>query len=395
MKLGKIFSASVKTIYRDKIALFWALAFPLMFIALFGLFSMGMSGNNLGKLAWLDRAGDEASRQLRQAVAESDVFTITEDYTDLEEAKEAMRNNKINFVLLVEGPDGPDGAAEGGRIFPEVTLFTDVKNQNINAAAVSFFDGLKKQFFAASMIATVDGILQIPDLDQNARQFYSWLRGQLEESSEPVRSQEGGRNPVKYFDMVFVGLVCMGIMNYAVTGFAINLAAMREQKILKRLLTTPLPIHRFMLGEILAFLVLAFVQLGIMLAVGMGMFGAKIYAGWWFLFLLVFLGALLFLSLGFFLAAFARTANAASGMANGIAIPLMFLGGVFFPLEVLPGPFYQTFRFLPLAPMIQAMRSVCLEGDPVADQLPRIIIMLVWLAVIAGLGLYFFRFGDE
>lgn len=391
MKLNKIFVASLKMIYRDRIALFWALAFPLMFVALFGLFSMGMTGNNLGKLAYIDRAGTSISEQLRQAVSESGVFTLTTDYTEPEEAKEAMRNNKINFVLVVERPQD---AGDGQAAFPDMTLFTDVKNQNINAAAISFFDHLKQQFYSAAMVASIDYVLGM-DIDPRARQFYTDLKRSLEEAGQPVRHQEGGKNPVTYFDMVFVGLVCMGIMNYAVTGFAINLATLREQKILKRLLTTPLPIRRFMLGELLAFMVLAFAQLGVMLAVGVGMFGARIYAGWWFLVLLVFLGALLFLSLGFFVAAFARTANAAAGMANGIAIPLMFLGGVFFPLEILPGPIYQVFRFLPLAPMIQAMRSVCLEGDPVSAQMPRLAIMLVWLVAVAALGLAIFRFGEE
>ncbi len=391
MKPAKIFAASVKMVYRDRIALFWAMAFPLMFVALFGLFSMGMTGNNLGKLAYIDAAGDGLSAHFKQAVSDAGVFTLTEDYTDPEEAKEAMRNNKINFVLVVEkAQDGEGGTA----VFPDITLYTDVKNQNINAAAISFFDSLKQQFYAATMIAQIDYVLGL-DIDPQAKQFYSGLKKALQSASQPISHQEGGKNPVTYFDMVFVGLICMGIMNYAVTGFAINLATMREQKILKRLLTTPLPIRRFMLGEVLAYLALAFAQLGIMLAVGVGMFGARIYAGWWFLFLLVFLGALLFLSLGFFLAAFARTANAAAGMANGIAIPLMFLGGVFFPLEVLPGPFYQVVRFLPLAPMIQSMRSVCLEGDPVSSQLPRLLIMLVWLVVVAALGLVFFRFGEE
>jgi ABC-2 type transport system permease protein len=390
MKLMKIVTASLKMIFRDKIALFWAMAFPLMFVALFGIFSQGMSGNNLGKLSWIDRAADDSSARLKQAVEESGVFELTENDWSLEEAKEAMRNNKVNFVLLVEKPEG----AADDAVFPDITLYTDVKNQNVNAAAASFFDNLKRQFFTAAMIAQIDYVLGL-DIDPQAKQFYAGLKEALESSGEPVRQEQGGKNPVKYFDMIFVGLVCLGIMNYAVTGFAIHLASLREQKILKRLLTTPLPLHRFMLGEILAYLVLAFAQLGVMLAVGVGMFGARIYAGWWFLLLLVFLGALLFLALGFFLAAFAKTSNAASGMANGVAIPLMFLGGVFFPLELLPGPFYQVFRFLPLAPMIQAMRSVCLEGDPVSGQLPRLAIMLGWLVLTAGLGLAFFRFGDE
>ncbi len=45
--------------------------------------------------------------------------------------------------------------------------------------------------------------------------------------------------------------------------------------------------------------------------------------------------------------------------------------------------------------MIQAMRSVCLEGDPVRDQLSRILIMVVWLVAIMAIAVRTFKFGDE
>ncbi len=61
MKMGKIFSANLKMIYRDKISLFWALVFPLLFIALFGLFSQGMSSEHPGQ-AGLRRPGGRLPR---------------------------------------------------------------------------------------------------------------------------------------------------------------------------------------------------------------------------------------------------------------------------------------------------------------------------------------------
>ncbi len=391
MKMGKIFSANLKMIYRDKISLFWALVFPLLFIALFGLFSTGMTSNTLGKLAFIDLAGDAASARFRQAVADSGIFEVLDQSWDEDEAKKALRNNDVSFVVIVEAP--PAGQTDTGEA-PDFKLITDVKNQNVNAAAASFLTSVKQQFIIQGLVTQIDYVLQQP-LPEEARAYYSSLRDQLNRVSEPIQQEQSGKNPVKYFDMVFVGLLCMGVMNYAISGFAINLASLREQKILKRLLTTPLPIGRFMTSEILAFIVLAFVQVGVMLAVGVGMFGAHIYESWWFLFALSFLGAVLFLSIGFLVAAFAKSGQAASGMANSISIPLMFLSGVFFPLEALPKFFYQIFRFLPLSPMIQSMRSVCLEGDPVSDQLSRILIMVVWLVVIMAIALYSFRFGDE
>lgn len=391
MKTTKIFAASVKMIYRDKIALFWALAFPLLFIALFGLFSQGMGGNTLGKLAFIDQAQNGASDQFRQAIVDSGIFDVIDESWDSDRTKKALRNNEMSFAVMVEAPAA--GQSDQGRI-PDFTLITDIKNQNINSAAVSFFDGMRQQYIIKGIEAQIDYVLQLP-IDQEAKVFYASLKEQLGQLNQPIVPEQSGRNSVKYFDMVFIGLLCMGVMNYAITGFSINLATLREQKILKRLLTTPLPISRFMIAEILAFIVLAMAQVAIMLAVGVGMFGAHIYGGWWFLFALSFLGAVLFLSIGFMVAGLSRSSQAAAGMANAVAIPLMFLGGVFFPLEILPNFFYQIFRFMPLSPMIQAMRSVCLEGDPVSGQLSRILIMVAWLVVVMAIALYSFRFGDE
>ena len=391
MKMGKIFSANLKMIYRDKISLFWALVFPLLFIALFGLFSQGMSSETLGKLAFIDQVGDASSAQFREV--DRGLGHLRGHRRELgrgrsQEGAAQQRPSLSRWWSRPRRPARPTGEA------PRVRPDNRRQEPEHQRAAVSFFEGLKQQYIIQGIKAQIDYVLQQPIPDE-AKAFYTNLNDQLSKVSEPIQQEQSGKNPVKYFDMIFIGLLCMGVMNYAITGFAINLASLREQKILKRLLTTPLPISRFMSSEILAFIVLAFVQVGVMLAVGVGLFGAHIYESWWFLFALSFLGAVLFLAIGFLVAAFAKTGQAASGMANSIAIPLMFLSGVFFPLEALPDFFYQIFRFLPLSPMIQAMRAVCLEGDPVGDQLSRILIMVAWLVVIMAVALKSFKFGDE
>ena len=70
MQLMRIFAANVKMIYRDKIALFWAMAFPLLFVVIFGLFLSG-TGNTLGKLSFIDNANDQFSGQIRQGLVDS------------------------------------------------------------------------------------------------------------------------------------------------------------------------------------------------------------------------------------------------------------------------------------------------------------------------------------
>ncbi|OFW56690.1 MAG: hypothetical protein A2V52_02495 [Actinobacteria bacterium RBG_19FT_COMBO_54_7] len=360
MQLMRIFAANVKMIYRDKIALFWAMAFPLLFVVIFGLFLSG-TGNTLGKLSFIDNANDQFSGQIRQGLVDSGLFEVQNESWNRDEAMAALRDNKTVFVIAVPGFDQSDQAS-GSQGTPSVSAVYDLGNQSVNGAALSFLHSM--QTYQAQPLF------------------------QVNESTTTT-------NKVTGFDVIFIGLLCMAVMNYSITGFAINLSSYREQKILKRLLTTPLPIWRFMTAEIMAFIVLAVAQIGVMLFFGMVVFGAHIYGSWLFLILLSLFGAVVFLAVGFLVASLSKTSQAASGMATSVSILMMFLSGVFFSITALPGPVYQVVRFLPLSPMIQAMRAVELESQPIGDQVWRLLLMLVWLLVIALVSMRLFKFGDE
>jgi ABC-2 type transport system permease protein len=357
MQLMRIFTANVKMIYRDKIALFWAMAFPLLFVVVFGLFMSG-TGNTLGKLSFIDNANDQFSAQIRQALVDSGLFQVQDESWDRDQAMGALRDSKTVFVIAVPGfdePTQPQGT-------PSLSVLYDLGNQGVNGAALSFLHSLQT--------SQAQPVFQINESTTTA-------------------------NKVTGFDIVFIGLLCMAVMNYSITGFAINMSSYREQKILKRLLTTPLPIWRFMTAEIMAFIVLAVAQIGVMLFFGIVVFGAHVYGSWLFLILLSLFGAVVFLAIGFLVASLSKTSQAASGMATSISIVMMFLSGVFFSITALPGPVYEVVRFLPLSPMIQAMRAVELDSQPVGDQFWRLMLMLAWLLVIAVVSTRLFKFGDE
>ena len=90
-----------------------------------------------------------------------------------------------------------------------------------------------------------------------------------------------------YFDVVLIGLVGMGIMTNSIIFIAVKISTYRSQKMLKRPLATPLPVRRYFASEVLAHLVLAMVQAGIILAVGVLVFGGNVYGNILWLFLIV------------------------------------------------------------------------------------------------------------
>ena len=82
---------------------------------------------------------------------------------------------------------------------------------------------------------------------------------------------------VDYFDNVLLGLLGLGIMMNSIISIAVRISTFRNQSILKRLLVTPLPIWKFFAAEIIAHVLLALVQAGIILALGVFVFGGHVH----------------------------------------------------------------------------------------------------------------------
>jgi ABC-2 type transport system permease protein len=197
---------------------------------------------------------------------------------------------------------------------------------------------------------------------------------------------------VRYFDAVLLGLVGLGIMSNSIISIAVKISTYRNQSILKRMLVTPLAIWKYFAAEIVAYLILAVVQAVIILAVGVFVFGAHVPGNWLWLLVLVILGSIVFLNIGFILSAWANTPSAASGMGNAIALPMMFFAGTFFSTASLPWLLPYLAEALPLTPMISAMRAVGIDSASLWQVWPQLAVLTGWVVVTGLAAIKFFRF---
>ncbi len=207
-------------------------------------------------------------------------------------------------------------------------------------------------------------------------------------------SAEGALPGVDYFEYVLPALLAIGLMNFAMVGTAASVARYREMKILKRIVVTPLPPSRFIVGQVAARLVLAGVQTGIIMAVGL-LVGGTLGPNWPLLFVISTLGNLIFLSLGFAVAGVSGSVDAANNMAGLATTPLMFLSGSFFPIDSMPGWLQPVADALPLTPLIDSMRAIALLGAGIADIGSDLALIGVWIVAGLGLARMTFRFAEE
>jgi ABC-2 type transport system permease protein len=98
-------------------------------------------------------------------------------------------------------------------------------------------------------------------------------------------------------------------------------------------------------------------------AAGLLLFHAKTHGSWPLASLIILVGTAAFVSIGFLLCSVARTSESARGLAAMIAFPMMFLSGVFIPLDALPQVMQNIVHALPLTYLTEALRGILNDGD--------------------------------
>jgi ABC-2 type transport system permease protein len=353
--------ANIKSYVRDRAALFWTLAFPLIFIFMFGFIFQGGGGSELN-LGWVDADGSPASAQLRDAFTASGAVKIVE--TSEEDAVAQMRNGKVDSVIVVQkgyGATVAAGAAGTGQAPAAITVYTDPSRSNLTA----------------SVYQVVGSVLGVVNLGGRPPLVVP----------EAKTIQTENLNFISYFVPSMLGLSVMQVGIFA----AIPLVADREKLILKRLAATPLRRWQLVGSNVLMRLLIALVQAVIIVGVGVLAFGVHITGSLPLVVGFVALGSMAFLALGYVVASFANTEDSANGMTSVIQFPMMFLSGTFFPIDEMPGVLRTIARIIPLTYLSDALRQVMVGGAAFAPLWLCAVVLVGWLVACFGVAAVKFR----
>ena len=103
------------------------------------------------------------------------------------------------------------------------------------------------------------------------------------------------------------------------------------------------------------------------------------------------LGALTFVSLGYLIAALSKTEESVFGITSVLNFPMMFLSGIFFPLEIMPDWIRPVVQAIPLTYLVDALRQTMVGAPPVHALGLDALVLGIWLAVAAVLSVRLFR----
>lgn len=163
---------------------------------------------------------------------------------------------------------------------------------------------------------------------------------------------------LRAIEYIMPGIVVMALMTSGIMATASGFVEERERGIYRRLSLTPLKRHTILGGQLVQRYIVILVQTALLLVVGVLAFNISIQGNPLWVWLVVTLGALCFLSIGFLLTGLIKTARAANGISMVVFFMLMFLGGIFFPTEMMPD-FLRTFSgVLPSTSLNDVFRAV-------------------------------------
>ena len=349
--------ASMRIWFRDRQAIFWTFFLPLVLMSIFGLLDFGAF--NTVDLGIVDKADNEASRNLTGAIRSLGAFDISGEETEAEK-REALLEGDLNLLLIINpGFDGSNSRADR-----QVTvIYNQGRAQEAQAGQIIIQQVLDEMTFA----------------DAGVESRYSI-------DAQPVDSRN-----LRYIDFLMPGVVAMSIMQMGLFSVAFSFVQLKSRGILRRLLATPVQPASFLFAQVSTRLLVSVLQSLVLIGLAVVAFDVHLAGNLGAIILLALLGGAVFVSMGFAVSGWAGSEDVAAPVANAIALPMMFLSGVFFPRDAMPEPLRAVADFLPLSYLADALRNIAIDGQTLWSQWPDVLGLAAWLAVTLLVAVRLFR----
>ncbi|MHB1687128.1 MAG: ABC transporter permease [Ignavibacteriaceae bacterium] len=173
---------------------------------------------------------------------------------------------------------------------------------------------------------------------------------------------------------VFMVPGIMGLILMTITIILMSMAIVKEREIgtLEQLIVTPIKPYQLIIGKLIPFVIIGFIDILLVQAIMVYWFGIVIRGSFFFLIFASFLFVLSTLGLGLFLSTISKTQQQAMMVAQfAVMMPFIYLSGFTFPIENMPKIVQYITYLIPLRYYITILRAVILKGASFTELLPE------------------------
>lgn len=359
-QLKQMFLAQLRMTLREKQAWFWGIFFPVILMVIFMvIFSGGSEEEFSAKVVFVQEQSDVESSMLLEMIRYIPVLEAVEDeVVSREEAEELVKDGKVAAAIVMPEREGEP-----------VTLVVNKEKER------------------SSTTMTVMGILSQVVQEANLAEA-----GAVSKYSVDMVSVSSGNNDLNYQDFLLTGMIALSIAQGGLFGM-VDMVEMRRKGLLKRLRMTPARMGLFGFTDMIMRALFSIVQIILLSLIGVFGFGATLYIDFLSLAVVFLFGVLSFNAMGYFFSSFSKTTEAYMGIANITSFLMMFLSGVFFPIESMPAWLRPVSDALPLTYFVNGLREsmIYANGLGLGSFWIGIAILVAWGAITFALGSLIYR----
>jgi ABC-2 type transport system permease protein len=350
---------TVRSSFRNRAALIFTLLIPIFLMVLLGNVLGG--GNASVNIGVVDNAANTLSKAYISTLKHDKNLVVEQGGASHETGR--LQHDDVVAVVVI-GPDFGTACAAGASCpGAGVNLQLDRNDPSDSQIAAQVINAITQDFAQAAHLGGTPGIA--------------------------VTTTEVGTQNITTIDYYLPSMMTYVAVLAGLTYVSITIVDQRERKVLRRYRATPLHPLQVLGAAMTGGAVTVALEVAALAVVGVFIFGARGHGSWALAVVALVVGIASFVSIGFLLTSFVSTSDAARGISSLIGFPMLFLSGIFFPVDALPQWIQDIVHVLPVYYVSDALHQILNSGSGLS--LIDVVVPLAWAAGCFALAAWRFR----
>ncbi|MBA7643157.1 putative multidrug ABC transporter permease YbhR [subsurface metagenome] len=383
--------------FRNRMELVAFIIMPIFMMVMTGyIFPSGTSLKNIA-LGVVENDKGEISQNIVTVLEDmklgeknDNIFLLERQPGNLEGAKEELKKGNLNAILII--PEGFSSDIKESRQ-GILTLIIDQSNPQISSILTGMMEKIVDGLASKVAIEKLVGMMATELPTDKPAPSGSTIAPSLQSEPNPqalvkpfvIKTEGLVPGEQNYFQFMAPGIIAMVVVMAVMIGLATSISREKELGTLDGILVAPISRLCIILGKALSQTTRGLLQGSIVLLLSIFLFGVKIYGS------IPLVALLLFLGLGILISAIAAEQETAMMIMMTLTFPMIFLSGVFFPIEQMPGFMQIISRILPLTYAIEALRKVIILGAGISSLGKELTILITFGAITLAVAVPAFK----
>jgi len=350
-------------IFRDKRTLLILFGMPVAQILIFGY----VITNEIkeAQIAVYDKSKDDVTKEITDKLVSSGYFKLSRKINDSEEITETFRRGDVKEIVVFEQNFG-EKLSEGRK--PQIQLLLDATDANMANLLQSYTAGIIQDYSQKVRLTRSD----IPVIQPQPRMVFN--------------------NKLKGVYMFVPGTMALILMIVTAMMTSISITREKEMGSMEILLVSPLKSFQIILGKVVPYVLLAFLNGVVIILLGYFVFDMPVNGSVVLLLAETLLYILMSLSLGIFISTVSNSQQVAMFISMfALLLPTMLLSGFIFPIENMPWPLQWLSTIIPAKYFIILIKNIMIKGTGLAFVWKETLVLLTMTLVFIVLSIHKFK----